>query len=263
MVLYQHERDFSIKINGQDLMHSRQHESERELARLGCAHLTGCKAPCILIGGLGMGYTLRQALDMLSPHAQVVVSELLDAVVEWQREYIGGLNGQPLEDKRVDLQTGDIVELISGSESRFDAILLDIDNGPSAMTDSGNRRLYGREGIQACRRALRGKGCLAVWSAEPSKKFEQLLMSCSFHVRRFRVPAYKGSKSQSRFVWVASEDKIILPSGGGEPHLPLNSESKESRRRPRGRRKWERSRDFRWRSDRSPRTGRHGPCPLP
>jgi spermidine synthase len=236
MVLYQHDRDFSIMINGQDLMHSRQHESELALARLGCAHLAGRKAPSILVGGLGMGYTLRQALDMVSPHAQVVVGELLGAVVEWNREFFGELNSRPLEDERVDLKTGDIVELISRSKDRFDAILLDIDNGPSAITDSSNRRLYGREGIQACHRALREQGCLAVWSAEPSKKFEQLLMSCGFHVRRFRVPAYKGSKSQSRFVWVASQDKTILPPGGGEPRLPLKNKSKGSHRRFRKRR---------------------------
>ena len=231
MVLYQHGRDFSIKINGQDLMNSRQHESELALARLGCAHLAGRKAPSILIGGLGMGYTLRQALDMLSPHAQVVVGELLGAVVEWNREFFGELNGQPLGDERVDLKTDDIVELISRSRDRFDAILLDIDNGPSAMTDSSNRRLYNREGIRVCHRALREHGCLAVWSAEPSKKFEQLLMSCSFHVRRFRVSAYKGSKSQSRFVWVASQDKIILPPGGGEPRLPPKKNASRGRRR--------------------------------
>ena len=217
MVLYQHDRDFSIKINGQDLMHSRQHESELALARLGCAHLTGPKAPNILIGGLGMGYTLRQALDMLGPSARVVVSELMGAIVEWNREFFGKLNGLPLGDKRVGLEMGDIFELISRSKSRFDTILLDIDNGPDALTDSGNRRLYGHEGIRACRSALRKNGCLSVWSAEPSKKFEQLLMSCSFHVRRFRVTAYKGSKSQSRFVWVASQDKENLPRGGGEP----------------------------------------------
>jgi len=230
MVLYQHDRDFSIMINGEDLMHSRRHESELELARLGCAHLAGRKAPRILIGGLGMGYTLRQALEMLSPHAQVEVGELLAAVVEWNREFLGELNGQPLEDERVDLKTGDIVELISGSKNRFDAILLDIDNGPDAMTDSGNRRLYCHEGIWACRRALRKQGCLAVWSAKPSKQFEQLLMSCSFHVRRFRVPAYKGSKSQSHFVWVASENKTILPPGGGEPRVALKKKSKGRRR---------------------------------
>ena len=233
MVLYQHDRDFFIKINGQDLMHSCHHESELELSRLGCAHLIALKAPSILIGGLGMGYTVRQTLDMLSANAHVVVGELLGAVVEWNRKFLGELNGHPIEDKRVDLKTGDIIELILRSKNRFDAILLDIDNGPSAMTDSGNRRLYRHEGIQACRRALSKQGCLAVWSAEPSKKFEQLLISCSFHVRRFRVPAYKGSKSQSCFVWVASENKIILPPGGGEPRLPIKNASKgHHRRRP-------------------------------
>lgn len=245
MVLYQHGRDFFIMINGQDLMNSRQHESELELARLGCAHLAGRKAPRILIGGLGMGYTLRQALDLLGPDAQVVLGELLVAVVEWNREFFAELNGQALDDERVEVKTGDIVELISRSKNRFDAILLDIDNGPSAMTDSGNRRLYGRKGIQACRRALREQGCLAVWSAEPSKKFEQILMGCSFHVRRFRVSAYKGSKSKFRFVWVASEDKDILPPGGGEPRLPLENASKRRQGRLRGRRS-------------SRGTGRHG-----
>ena len=234
MVLRQHDRDFSITINGQELMNSRQHESELELARLGCAPLAGRKAPRILIGGLGMGYTLRQALELLPPHANVVVSELLGAVVEWNREFFGELNGYPLEDKRVDLKTGDIIDLLSRSKSQFDAILLDIDNGPGAVTDSGNDRLYAREGIRACRRALREQGCLAVWSSEPSKRFEQLLMSCQFHVRRFRVPAYKGSKSQAHFVWVASEDKRLLPPGGGEPRLPSKNKSKGNRRQPKG-----------------------------
>jgi spermidine synthase len=232
MALYQHDCDFFITVNGQDLMHSRQYESELELARLGCRHLAGHKAPSILIGGLGMGYTLRQTLDMLGPQARVVVSELVGAVVEWNLEYLGELNDQPLGDQRVDLVTGNIFELISHSNSQFDAILLDVDNGPDAMTDLGNRRLYGPEGIQGCRRALAKKGCLAVWSAYPNKIFEQLLMQCGFHVRRFRVPACKGSKSASRFIWVASEDKTILPPGGGEPHLPEKTAPDKDRRQP-------------------------------
>ncbi len=236
MALYQHDRDFSIELNGQDLMHSRQYESELELARLGCAHLVGSKSPSILIGGLGLGYTLRQVLDMLSPHAKVVVGEFLSAVVEWNREFLGDLNGQLLGDERVDIKTVDVVKLISRSRNRFDAILLDIDNGPSAMTNSENRRLYGQEGILACRDALREQGCLAVWSTEPSKKYERLLVNCNFHVRRFRVPAYKGSKSASHFVWVASEDKDILPPGGGEPRMLPGNESKGSHGRSRERR---------------------------
>lgn len=233
MTLYQHDRDFVITVNGQDLMHSRQYESELELARLGCRHLAGNKAPRILIGGLGMGYTLRQTLDMLGPLARVVVGELVCAVVEWNLEYLGALNDQPLGDQRVDLVTGDIVELISRSHSQFDAILLDVDNGPDAMTDSGNRRLYGPEGIQACRRALAKKGCLAVWSAYPNKIFEQRLMRCGFHVRRFRIPAGKGGKSASRFIWVASEEKTILPPGGGEPRLPEKNTPNQYHRRRR------------------------------
>ena len=180
-----------------------------------------------------MGYTLRQALDMLSPNAQVKVGELMGSVVEWNRKFFSELNGQPLDDKRVIIQTGDIIKLISGSRNKFDAILLDVDNGPNEMTDSGNNRLYDYKGIQACRRALRKQGCLSIWSAESSKKFEHLLMSCGFHVRRYRIPAYKGSKSQSRFVWVASEDKTILPPGGGEPRLLQKSRLKGYQKRPR------------------------------
>ena len=219
MVLYKHDRDYAIQVDGQDLMHSRQHASELALARLGCAHLAGRNAARVLIGGLGMGYTLRQTLDMLGPEARVMVGELMAAVAEWNRAYFGELNGRPLEDPRVELKTGDVLDLIR-APGRFDAILLDVDNGPSAMTDPGNSRLYGLEGIRACRRALRAKGCLAVWSAAPSKSFEQRLMTCRMHVRRFRVPAYQGAKSPSRFVWVASEDRQCLPPSGdaGDAH---------------------------------------------
>lgn len=231
MVLRQHDHDFSITVNGEELMGSRQHESELELARLGCAHLAGRDTPRVLIGGLGLGYTLRQALDMLAPGAEVVVSELLEAVVEWNRKFLGELNGQALQDKRVTVKTGDVAELLSRSRNAFDAILLDIDNGPDATTDSGNRRLYGREGGRDCRSALRNQGCLAVWSATPSKRYEQLLVRCGFHVRRFRAPAHKGSKSLSRFVWVASENKGILPPGGGEPHVPPQGQSADGRGR--------------------------------
>jgi spermidine synthase len=226
MELYQRDQNFTIRINGQELMQSRQHESERELARLGCAHLTSHKSPNILIGGLGMGYTLRQALDMLGPGARITVGELMDAVVKWNREFFGALNGRPVEDVRVEVRTEDIVELILKSNNQFDAILLDIDNGPNAMTDAGNFRLYGPDGILACRNALRDRGCMAVWSADPSKQFEKRLMSGGFHLSRFRVPAYKESKSESRFIWLASEDKKRLPLGGSTPRPPKGNRKK-------------------------------------
>jgi spermidine synthase len=231
MVLQQHDHDFSIRINGHELMHSRQHESELELARLGCAHLANRHpAPRILIGGLGMGYTVRQALDLFGAHAKVVVSELLVDVIQWNRDFLGELNGHPLRDKRVEVRHGDIIKLVSRSRGKFDAILLDIDNGPHAITDSGNRHLYGQGGMEACRHALRDQGCLAIWSSEPSKAFEQLLERCGFHVRRFRVPAYQGSKSLTRFVWVASEDENNLPPGGGAPRPPPSKRKRPGRR---------------------------------
>jgi len=217
MALYRHDRDYSIRVDGRELMNSRMCESERELARLGCAHLVGREAPRVLIGGLGMGYTLREALDALSPGAEVVVGELLPAVVEWNREYFRELNGAALEDGRVTLEPGDVSGLIARSPGRFDAILLDIDNGPGALTHAGNRHLYGRLGIASCRRALRESGCLAVWSVDSSKPFEQRLMEGGFQVRRYRVKSHPSAKSRSRFVWVASEDESVLPAGGGAP----------------------------------------------
>ena len=213
--LFQHDGNFSININGQELMNSLHHESEVELARLGCSHLAGRKSVSILIGGLGMGYTLHQVLDMVGPDAHVAVGELLVPVIEWNKTCLGQLTDHPLKDDRVNVHTGDVVSLILRSKNKFDGILLDIDNGPSAMTDSGNRRLYGKEGIEACKQALRNQGVLAVWSAEPDKQFEKRLITCGFFVTRFRVPAYKGSKTLSRFIFVASEDKNSLPPGGG------------------------------------------------
>ena len=232
MELYQHDRDFLIKINGQALMNSRHPESERELARLGCANLSSRREPRVLIGGLGMGYTLRQTLDMLGPTARVVVSELLPAVVDWNREYLKDLNGGALDDERTDLIPGDIFQLLSQSTHKFDAILLDVDNGPSAITDSGNQCLYSLAGIQACRRALRKQGSLAIWSSEPGEVFEQLLISCGFKVRRYRAKAYQQGNSKPFFIWVAAEDETILPAGGDEPRLQNRKAPGQSRRHP-------------------------------
>ncbi|HSG42004.1 MAG TPA: MnmC family methyltransferase [Anaerolineales bacterium] len=216
MVLYKHDHDFSIQINGHELMNNRQHESEMELARLGCAHLTGKQKPQVMIGGLGMGYTLRQTLDMLSSDAKVVVSELLPAVFNWNQDFLGELNNHPLDDQRAEIIIGDIYQLLSQSKNKFDTILLDIDNGPSAIVDSNNQRLYTPTGIQLCRQALRNKGCLAVWSGNPSKAFEQVLTSCGFHVQQYQLKPYKRSKKASYFVWVASEDIRKIP-----PSSPL------------------------------------------
>lgn len=226
MVLYQHDQDFSIIVDGDDLMHSRRHESELQLAQLGCQHLTGAPEATVLIGGLGMGYTLRQTLDILNSKSQVIVAELMPSVVEWNQEFLGELNNHPLRDPRVTLQTGDVVDLITDSKNSFDTILLDIDNGPEAMTNSANSRLYGYMGIMACKTALRNKGCLAVWSAKPNKQFEHQVMDCGMHIHRFRVPAHKGKNASSHFIWIASEDLKNLPPGGSEYRKPTPKKTK-------------------------------------
>lgn len=229
LTLFRHDQDYSIQINGQELMNSRQHESELELARLGCAHLKEARhIPCVLIGGLGLGYTLRQTLAILPGSARVVVAELMACVIDWNRGPLHTLNGHGLDDPRVELYCGDLLDLLEVPEKRYDAILLDIDNGPGALTSRGNARLYQKKGLLACRRALRHNGRLAIWSATPSKSFEHMCMDCRLHVRRFRVPAYPGSKSQARYVWVACEHPSALPPGGGAP-LPRPGSKTNSR----------------------------------
>lgn len=226
MILYQHDRDFSIIVNGDDLMHSRRHESELQLATLGCTHLTGETEASVLIGGLGMGYTLRQTLDILNSESKVVVGELLPCVIDWNRDFLGELNNHPLNDPRVILEVGDVVELISNSPNQFDTILLDIDNGPEAMTNSANSQLYGYQGIMACKAALRDKGCLAVWSAKPNKQYEHQVMDCGMHIHRYRVPAHKGKNASSHFIWIASEQLSNLPMGGSESKKPGKAKNK-------------------------------------
>ena len=218
MELIQHDTDFFIKVNGHDLMHSRHNESEKELARLGCAALSAKENPRVLIGGLGLGYTLRAALDFLPPDAEVTVVELMEAVINWNRDYLGALNDHPLSDPRVKVRNEDIITFISGQYNYFDAVLLDIDNGPEPISCTNNGRLYGYQGICAISRAMTSRGCLAVWSSAPNREFEEGLSGCGLAVRRFRVPAYPGSRSQSRFIFVAAKNATIIPPGGSAPY---------------------------------------------
>jgi spermidine synthase len=221
MVLYKHDGEFIITVDYQDLMLSRSHESELQLAQLGCARVAAHRNPTVLIGGLGMGYTLRQTLDMLQPQATVVVAELIPEVVRWNRDYLGELTNHPLRDRRVTVKVGDVVEVIRQAPDAFDAILLDVDNGPNAITDRGNDRLYSREGLQACMRALHAKGSLAVWSSMFDRPFERRLRQENLHARCFDVPAYKGAKSNACCVWVASrERRSVYPDEGSPPQSP-------------------------------------------
>ncbi len=179
--------EFVILADGAVLMSSRTHGSEEELATLACQRARTLERPCILLGGLGMGFTLRATLDLLSPDATVVVAELLPAAVEWNRGLLGPLAGNPLRDKRVRVEITDVGGTLRSHEGQFDAVLLDVDNGPAAFTASSNAALYDEQGIAAARAALRSEGVLAVWAAREDRKFEQHLRAGGFEVQVRRV----------------------------------------------------------------------------
>jgi len=181
--------EYVILANGKSLMSSRMHGSEEALATSACARIkiSGREEPRVLIGGLGMGFTLRATLDLLPPGGAVVVAELLPAVVEWNRGPLGPLAGHPLKDRRVRVEQGDVAATLRASVREFDAILLDVDNGPAAFATSGNAGLYNDAGLAAARAALRERGVLAVWSAREDRKFEQRLRYAGFRVEVERV----------------------------------------------------------------------------
>ena len=168
-------------------MSSRMHGSEEALAALTGLRLRARKQPSVLVGGLGMGFTLRAMLDRLPPDASVIVTELVPAVLDWNRGPLGPLAGHPLKDKRVRVEVGDVAATLRSSVDRFDAVLLDVDNGPAAFTSTENAALYANRGVAAVRTALKSGGVLAVWSAREDRKFEQRLRYHGFTVAVERV----------------------------------------------------------------------------
>ena len=182
MALTRRDREYVILANGKSLMSSLMHGSEEALATLAYPHLCGVDEPSVLVGGLGMGFTLRATLDLLPPDASVTVAELVPAVVEWNRGPLGPLAGHPLKDSRVEIVTADVREVLASSRSRFDAILLDVDNGPAPFTAAANAGLYDDRGLAAARAALKQHGVLAIWSAWDNRKFEQRLRYAKFDV---------------------------------------------------------------------------------
>ncbi len=189
LTLSRRDREHVIFANGKILMSSRMHGSEEILAAFALERARTMEAPSVLVGGLGLGFTLRAALDLLPADATVVVAELVPAVVEWNRGPLGPLAGNPLRDKRVRLDVSDVLVTIQAHPRRFDAVILDVDNGPDAFTTSGNAALYGRHGLEAVHEALRSDGVLAVWSAWEDRKFEQRLRHLGFGVEVQRVRA--------------------------------------------------------------------------
>ncbi len=189
LALTRRDREYVILANGKSLMSSRMHGSEEALATIVCRHARASEAPCVLVGGLGMGFTLRATLDALPARATVIVAELLPKVVEWNRNVLAPLADHPLKDRRVDVIVGDVTDTIAASRDRFDAVLLDVDNGPHAFTATANDRLYGDAGLAALRGSLRSGGIVGVWSAWESRKFEQRLRYAGFDVKVEHVRA--------------------------------------------------------------------------
>jgi spermidine synthase len=187
MTLTRRDSEYVILADGRSLMSSRMHGSEEALATFACRQARTLERPCVLVGGLGMGFTLRAALDLLPPHAEVVVAELVPAVVEWNRGPLGSLAGHPLKDTRVIVDVGDVKATLHANPGRFDAVLLDVDNGPAPVTVSHNAGLYDDRGLAAVRAALKSGGVLAVWSAWEDRRFEQRLRYGQFTVAVERV----------------------------------------------------------------------------
>ncbi len=201
--LMQRGAEFAIMLGRTELMNSRRGGSEVALATLSCARLRDRKRPHMLIGGLGMGFTLRAALAELGPEARITVAELVPAVVAWARGPLAGLFGTSLTDKRVSLRETDVGELIRSARSSYDAILLDVDNGPEGLTRSANDRLYGPGGLDAARTALRLGGVLAVWSSGPDRNFTQRLRQAGFRVEELTARAH-GTRGPRHVIWMAT-----------------------------------------------------------
>ncbi len=187
LFLYERDGVYTLRIGGIELMTSRAHASEEELAWRAIRLVRRTRRPRVLVGGLGMGFTLRAALDASPRPAEVVVAELLPAVVRWNRDHLGGLAGNPIDDPRVTVVVGDLADLIADSPQAFDVILNDVDNGPSGCSLAVNEALYRPDGLASIRRCLRPGGVLGVWCAEPDTGFERAIGAAGFRVRTENV----------------------------------------------------------------------------
>lgn len=203
LLLFQGKDDFHIKLSkGGELMSTRQHGSEDALGSLPCRRLKNAESAKVLIGGLGMGFTLAAVLKEVGPQAEVTVAELIPEVVEWNRGPLGGHSGWPLNDPRSQVYLGDVSDLLRKSKAAFDVIALDVDNGPEGLTKSSNDWLYSLEGVLAAQTALTENGVLAYWSAGPDQVFHDRLRRCGFLVEETVVYAH-GKKGARHLIWLA------------------------------------------------------------
>ena len=203
MRLMQRGAEFSIRLDGNELMSSRLSATEQALATIACDRIKTREAPRILIGGLGMGFTLRAALIVLGAQAEIVTAELVPAVVAWARGPMSEISGNNLTDRRVRIHEGDVGDLIRAGNGDYDAILLDVDNGPEGMTRKSNDRLYDVKGLRAAYAALRAGGVLGVWSSNPNPKFTERLRQSGFSADEIPLRA-KGPRGGARhMLWMA------------------------------------------------------------
>lgn len=205
MMLYRHEVKFSITIPGRgELMNSRVTGSERALAEMTCERIKGVTNPRVLVGGLGMGFTLDAALQAVGPDAEVVVAELVPEVVEWNRDLMGAPAGHPLSDDRTTVYVGDVGELIRQSGNGFDAIMLDVDNGPEGLIRRENDWIYSAAGLAATASALRAGGVVSVWSAGPDRQFVKRMKQAGFDVDERVVRPHRKGRGARHFIWLGS-----------------------------------------------------------
>ncbi len=195
-------QDHMILFGRNELMSSRLRGSEEALATLACERIQGRHRPRLLIGGLGMGFTLRKAQALLPPKAEMVVAELVPGIVDWARGELAHLHGDSLDDQRVTIRIGDVGEAIASPGAGYDAILLDVDNGPDALIHPDNDRLYGKYGLRAAQAALTPGGVLAVWSAYPDKAFAERMKRAGLVVDEVKVRATGGRKGAHHVIWL-------------------------------------------------------------
>ena len=203
--LYSHDRDFMILLRRDELMSTRMRGSEEALAVQTIARLGERKAPRLLIGGYGMGFTLRAALAGLDDKAHVTVAELVPEIVEWARGPMAELTAGCLDDPRVSLVLQDVADAIGAVTASWDAILLDVDNGPDGLVRAANDRIYSPAGLAAAKRALRPGGVLAVWSAAPDAGFTRRLRSAKFAVEEVSISARANGKGPRHVIWFAKK----------------------------------------------------------
>lgn len=203
--LMQRGAEFSMRLGQNELMSSRLSGSEEALATLACRGIEAVKSPHLLIGGLGMGFTLRAALAVLGSDARIMVAELVPAVIAWARGPMTDIFGDSLDDPRASIREADVVDVIASHDSAFDAILLDVDNGPEGLIRRANDALYDLKGLNAIRRALRPGGVLAVWSSGPNPLFSKRLRAAGFDVNEVAVRATTKRSGSRHVIWFATK----------------------------------------------------------